>query len=165
MPDRPLSSQPWQGETIMRGAGILALAAGLLLLSGCGGGEATHESIVKDSIALLADQADIVATITDEASAEAARPELEALAERMKKLSQQATQLGEPPARIKLELEEAFRERVREPLARLQAELGRLEALKDDKIETLLRETLVKKAPEEAKKELGLPPAPASSEE
>jgi hypothetical protein len=58
---------------------IPAVLAVLVFASGCGD---SHESLTKDAIAILNETADVLSTIKDPASADAAKPKLKELGQR-----------------------------------------------------------------------------------
>jgi hypothetical protein len=79
----------------------------LVFLAGCGD---SHEALMKDQIAVIRDLNAVLANVKDAETARAAKPEIEALGNRMKKLEDRAKALGEPSADQKKALEEKYQD-------------------------------------------------------
>ena len=126
----------------MKHVGILIAVAGVLLVSGCGKGEPTHESVAEDMMDLLAKQVDIMEGITDAASAEAAKPKLDALLEELKELTEVAKKLGDPPKELEEELEKKYEPETKKLMERLMPVMMRLMA--DAEIQKVLEDTMTK---------------------
>ena len=71
----------------------LALAA--FALTSCGGKD-DHESLARQSITLMSETVDVLDGVTDKASAEAAKPKLEAIVVKIEDIKKRMTALGEP---------------------------------------------------------------------
>jgi hypothetical protein len=110
----------------MKLAGMVSLLAGFLLLAACNGGSPTHESVTKDMISMMEEQADILATITDEASFEAAKPKLDALKEKADTLKAATEKLGDPSKDVEEQLKKKYEPRVKEVSQKLMKEMQRL---------------------------------------
>lgn len=67
----------------------------LLFVVGCGG-KTNPESIAAETMATLKETSELLKTCTDEASAEAAKPKLMALSQKLKSLKKQSEDLGPP---------------------------------------------------------------------
>jgi hypothetical protein len=75
---------------------ISILACGCVLaLAGCSD---SHEKVMSDTVDVLSETNATLEGVTDKASAEAAKPKLEALSERMQALEARGEKLGEPSA-------------------------------------------------------------------
>jgi hypothetical protein len=73
----------------------------VLLIAACGGGLDTHEGVMDATIDGMNEIADVIKTVKDKKSAEAAKPKLEKLAARMKEVEAAASKLkGEPPPEV-----------------------------------------------------------------
>ncbi len=81
---------------------LVALGAAFLCY-GCGGD--SHESLNDETCDIFTEMTEIMATITDEASAKEAAPKIEALAVEFKDIVQREKSLGDPPDDVKRELE------------------------------------------------------------
>jgi PHP family Zn ribbon phosphoesterase len=68
-----------------------------LTLNGCES-KPTHDSVMRESIDKMKEMVDIFKGITDEASANAAKPKLKKLGEEMKAIKAKADKLGKPTA-------------------------------------------------------------------
>lgn len=81
-----------------------AFVLALLTLTACPGGD-THEKAAAESLTVMQDFTEVLAGVTDEASARAAKPELEKISKRMNEIQERMTKLGEPTAEQQQELE------------------------------------------------------------
>jgi hypothetical protein len=73
----------------------------LLLAAACGGGLDTHEGVMEAHIDVVNDMADVLKTIKDKSSAEAAKPKLEKLAQRGKEIETAMSKIeGEPDEKL-----------------------------------------------------------------
>jgi hypothetical protein len=82
----------------VRLCGWTALAAACLLLTtGCGD---SHEAITVDTIRTLEEYAQVLDSVRDEASAEAAVPRVTAIGEKFASLKRRAASMGEAPIEI-----------------------------------------------------------------
>jgi hypothetical protein len=73
-----------------------AMFALALSLGSCGGGGSDYESVMQDQVNVFNELNEILADITDQASAEAAKPKIEALGEEMKALQAKMSAMDEP---------------------------------------------------------------------
>jgi archaellum component FlaC len=70
-----------------------------LAAAGCGGGKIdSHDEAFDALMDNIGERTEIIKTVKDKRSAEAAKPKLEALNKRMKDIESQAEKLGDPPA-------------------------------------------------------------------
>ena len=106
----------------MKHAGMATLVAGLLILAACNGGSPTYESVTEDMISMMEEQADILATITDEASFEAAKPKLDALKEKADTLKAATEKLGDPSKDVEEQLKKKYEPRLKEVSQKLMKE-------------------------------------------
>jgi hypothetical protein len=72
---------------------VLASVLMLLVCSGCGD---SHEAVMNDQMSLTKDMLAIMQGIKDEASASAAKPKMQALAEKAKAIEERQKNLGKP---------------------------------------------------------------------
>jgi hypothetical protein len=110
----------------MKFAGIGFVVSLVLLTSGCGRGTPTHESLTQDMIGMMNEQADVLAAVKDEASANAAKPKLEALAEKAKAMKQAADKLGEPVKEVEEQLRKKFEPEMQKVAQRVMSEMMRI---------------------------------------
>lgn len=74
------------------------VAACLLFMTGCGD---SHEAITVDTIRTLEEYAQVLESVQDEASAEAAMPKVTAIGEQLATLRRRAARMGEAPQEIR----------------------------------------------------------------
>jgi len=106
---------------------VLILVAAVALpcsLSGCGGD--TRSSLMKQLVATVNEVADTLATIKDQASAEAAKPKLKALGERYRDIDKRGKALKEPTPEEKTALEKEYAEPLKSAYGRLLSEMLRV---------------------------------------
>lgn len=101
----------------------LALLLVLLLVTGCGD---SPESLTRDSIATLNEVADVLATVKDRRTADAARPTLRQLGERWRDLQKRAGAVKQPTAGESKALQERYRPEMEAAMKRYFAEVQRL---------------------------------------
>ena len=99
--------------------------ASLLGLSACVGGE-THESLAKESIAVMTDIGKTLAKVTDKASAEKQSGELKKLADKMDSLQKRMEELGPPSEEAGQALEKKLEEDMGAAMATMTSEMMRL---------------------------------------
>jgi hypothetical protein len=92
----------------------LALLAGLL--AGCGAGD-THDQIMADQLAGIKELNVILEGVTDEASAKAAAPQVDAWVGRMKGLKQRSEALAPPSPEEERVLKEKYEPQMKELMA------------------------------------------------
>lgn len=78
---------------MLRHSFFATIVFSLCLVTGCDKAP-THESIAEDSVSLMEEMAAILPTVKDEASANAAKPKLKALAEKAKALKAEEEKLS-----------------------------------------------------------------------
>jgi len=105
-----------------RFASVLACGFAMALV-GCGD---SHDKVTADSLDVISDMNDVLDGVNDKASAEAAKPELEALGERMQDIKARAEKLGEPSAEQKQALEEKYKERMGKEVGRIFGNMMRV---------------------------------------
>ncbi len=115
----------------MKLAEILSVGSVLLLCAGCGGSDATHDSLTQEMIACMNEQADLHTTITDEASAQEALPRLEELVKKNTELKLRADELGMPGPGGYDALREKYEAALVKAGDRIEKEMERIRALKD----------------------------------
>lgn len=124
-----------------RAFAVAGLAAVLAFAAGCDSGP-THESVTKDSLAAMEEMTTALKAVQDEASAAAAKPKLQAIGERMRKLKEQSDKLGKPSADADATIKKEYEPRMRKAMSDLLGETMRVgmdpklgAALKDINIE------------------------------
>jgi hypothetical protein len=98
-----------------------------LLLSGCTPDDA--ESLVKQTVAVMDETAQAMATIQDEPSAKAAVPRLQALARRRKLIEEKITTVKTPSQADQVELQKKYAARLSEVTVKLMQESVRVSAV------------------------------------
>jgi len=104
---------------------IAALMLSLLPLAGCGTSD-PYEQVTEDSLACMEEMVDVLATVKDKASAEAAKPKLEAVGERMKEIEKRMEELGKPDKAKQEALEKKYKERMTEIAGKMMQESMRV---------------------------------------
>jgi hypothetical protein len=87
-----------------------------MALAGCSD---SHDKVTADTLDIMADMNDVLDGVTDKASAEAAKPKLEAIGERMKDVKARADKLGEPSAEQQEQLKAKYEERMGKEMMRM----------------------------------------------
>ncbi|MFP4353831.1 MAG: hypothetical protein ACLFUJ_01815 [Phycisphaerae bacterium] len=108
----------------MKKFAILALAAGLVLT--VGGCSKDHEDVVEEQIELMNKTADVLATIKDKESAQAAKDDLEELGEKMKELKAEMDEMDEPSEEEEKALKEKYGKEREKALGRMMQEAMRI---------------------------------------
>ena len=116
---------------------LFALALPLLVTTSCGGGD-PHEAAAKDAYSAMSDFVEVLEGITDKASAEASKAELEKVGKRMNELEARMEELGEPTAEKMAAIEEKYD--MEELGGRLMTEMMRLAM--DSEIGPVLQEVM-----------------------
>jgi hypothetical protein len=98
-----------------------------LLLAGCTPDDA--ESLVKQTVAVMDETAQAMATIKDEPSAKAAVPRLQALARRRKLIEEKITTVKTPSQVDQVELQKKYAARLSEVTVKLMQESVRVSAV------------------------------------
>ena len=99
----------------------------LLVVAGCGGVVGTHEEAVDATLKAMKEVAEILGTVKDKASAEAAKPRLEAVAKRMGEIVEAVEELGEP--KDVAALEERMRKGLEPVSAAIEGYLERIQGV------------------------------------
>ena len=108
----------------------IGLAVSLVLLaSGCGRAMSAHESMMRELIAVGYETADVLATITDEASANAAKPKLIDLRDRKYGLRREIRELGPPPKDLEERFKDEFNAEDQKIYKRVKAETKRIKSI------------------------------------
>jgi hypothetical protein len=110
---------------------VTAVAVVALLRSpGQSGGKGpTHESVVKDMLGTVEQIIMVLTNVKDEASAQAARPELKKAGLRMQELRRQAREMKQPTREEKELLEKKYKNQFDEVLKKLRAESLRVKGI------------------------------------
>jgi hypothetical protein len=104
---------------------IAPLAATLMLaLAGCGSD--SHEKVVDDAIAAMQELVDVLKTVDDEESAEAAKAKVEKIAAKMKKIGERYEALGEPDEATTKAIEEEYNPKMERLVGELPAQMMKL---------------------------------------
>ena len=112
-----------------RSIALLGVLIPCFLVSGFGGD--SHESIRKETIKAMNEMCDILGSIKDKASAEAAKSKMEKLSERMQDLKKRADKLGEPSAEVKSALEKKYKAELEQVGQRFVKEVFRMATMED----------------------------------
>ena len=88
----------------MRKSSIAIIMLASFVLTGCGGDSA--ENVAKDMVANLNEMAGILTSVTDEASAKAAVPKIEAVREKMRECAKRAKAVGKVDAATETKINE-----------------------------------------------------------
>ncbi|MCI0456522.1 MAG: hypothetical protein L0Z62_06020 [Gemmataceae bacterium] len=88
-----------------------------------------HEEVVKDMLGTIEGILKVLATIQDEPSANAARPELKKAALRLQELRKRAADLKQPTKEEKQRLEKAYQGKMDEALKKLRGETIRVRGI------------------------------------
>jgi hypothetical protein len=103
-----------------------------LLAVGCASDDA--ESLVKQTITAMDETTQAMATVKDEASAQAAVPRLRALAERRKKIEEKMATAKAPPPAEQVELQKKYAARLSEATTGLLQEAMRVSTVPGGRI-------------------------------
>jgi len=104
---------------------MVALLVSLTPLVGCGPSD-PHERVTEDLMDGMEEITGVLATVTDKASAEAAKPKLEALGTRMEAIKKEMTEIGEPDKAREEALKEKYEERIKKITAGMVKEAKRV---------------------------------------
>jgi hypothetical protein len=99
---------------------------------------------MEDTVETLNEQAEIMATITDKASAEAAAEKLEALLGRMNEITRRADRLTEPRAEQKKALADAYVEKIQQAMQKIEEENQRITNLASADVNEVLEDIFKK---------------------
>jgi hypothetical protein len=123
----------------MRQIGLVSLAVLMLALVGCDS-KPTHESLAQEAIGKMNEMAGVLEGVTDEASAKAAKPKLQAIDASMKELKAKEEKLGKLSADEEKRLKEKYEPQMEEAMKKLIAQFGRLAT--DPKLASVLDEAM-----------------------
>jgi len=118
---------------------VLALAA--LVVCGCES-KPTHESVMKESIDKMKEFASILEGVTDESSAQAAKPKLQAIGAEMKELKAKSEKLGKLPPDEEKRLKAKYEPQVKELMPKLMSQMMRIGM--DPKLAPIIRDAMPK---------------------
>jgi len=108
----------------MRKLTVFVVAA--LVCMVVGGCKRDHEAVMKDSLACMNELVDALKNVKDEASAKAAASKIEAIAERMKKLKEEADKMPKPSTSEDQQLKEKYEKEMKQVQASLMSEAMRI---------------------------------------
>ena len=106
----------------------LALLAACCLLTSSGCGADSHDKIATEMISLAKQMNEKLSTIKDKQSAEAAKPELEALATEFKQVQEREKLLAQPSAEEQQALMQKYGQEMIQTRTQLMLTMGALEA-------------------------------------
>ena len=104
---------------------ITTLILSLMPLAGCGSSD-PHEKAMEEVIDSMEEMAEILATVTDKASAEVAKPKLEAINKRMEATKKHMDEIGKPDEAKEKAINEKYEERMKELAGKMQKEMMRV---------------------------------------
>lgn len=110
---------------------VLALALSLVAACSRGGGGDTAEMVFADMTANMQEMSAILASVTDEASAQAALPRIDAVRAKMRECAKRARAVPKPDAATEQRLNAASEAMQREIMPAVLAERQRLQARPD----------------------------------
>jgi hypothetical protein len=102
--------------------------ANIIVLAHAGGGS-PYEAVVKEMVTALDALGDVLATITDEPSAKAARPAVRKAAGQLEEVRKKAEDLKQPDKAEKDRIAKAYKDKLDRSLKRLLAEEARVKAI------------------------------------
>lgn len=103
---------------------LLAISAAILLtLSGCGD---SHDAVAREGVATLKELSKTLEGVKDEASAKAASPRLNELADRMERLKERSDKLGKPSKETEEALKQKYQSEMQAVLPSLMGSMMRL---------------------------------------
>ena len=89
-------------------------------------GGRSHEDVMDDMLATMDEISDVLAKVTDEASAKAAKPKLETLTARMQAIQKEANAMGKPDAATEEALQKKYEARLQQVMGRFMKEMMRV---------------------------------------
>jgi hypothetical protein len=104
---------------------IVALLMSLTAMIGCGPSD-PHERIMENMLGCMEEMTEILATVTDKATAEAAKPKLEALGTRMEAINKEMKEVGEPDKDKEEALKTKYEERMKKVMGGMMKESMRV---------------------------------------
>lgn len=105
---------------------LLVLMSAVVLcgvLSGCSD---KYESAMEDQIGYMKEMNSILASVKDDASAEAARPRIEAVVEKMNALAERMQKIGKPSKEREAELKKKYEAQLKEVTGELMGNMMKL---------------------------------------
>lgn len=116
---------------------VLALTAVLMLfvVAGCGD---SRESLAEESMSTMKDMVDTLETVKDEASAKAAKPKLQSIADKMKDIEKRQREIGMPNEKEMKELGAKYGKEMEEIQKKLMGQMMRIAF--DPKIQAQLQD-------------------------
>ncbi len=127
-------------------ARLAAIGAALALaacLAGCGGAS-SREPLIKDTLAILNEEADVLEKIHDRASAEAALPKLQGLVDRFLAVKAEMEKMPKPSTEVLKELEDRYEGERMNAMQRLQTSAMRIRRVVGGDAWNKLNETMSK---------------------
>jgi hypothetical protein len=110
-----------------------ALGAAILLLTGTAAlaqeGGSPHEAVVKEMIGIMERMTASLTGVKDDATAEAARPELKKAAEQFAAVRKKAEKLDQPTPEERKKITAAYQKKLAEVVARLKQEVARVQTV------------------------------------
>jgi len=110
----------------MRSLYVMALMWGLIALAGC---EKDHERVMTQTTARMKEALAVLQTVKDEATAKAAAPKLQGVAEDLKRLQQEMNHLGEADKKLKQRLSDTQGKEFIDTSRQIAAEIERVRKL------------------------------------
>ena len=114
---------------------VLTWLAALVVVAGCESAP-THDSVMESTVSAMEEMVAVCRTVQDEASANAAKPKLQALSGRLKGLREQADQLGKTSADKDAAIKTKYEARLLKAMGEFGEEAGRIG--RDPKLNTAL---------------------------
>ncbi|QOV90026.1 hypothetical protein [Humisphaera borealis] len=115
---------------------VIAFAVlSLALVVGCDRAP-THESVMEQQVTTMEDVAKLLTTVTDEASANSAKPKLKELSEKLKAVKAEADKIAKPTKEKEDELRKKYEERITKAMSAWLMEMGRIG--RDPKLRSVL---------------------------
>ena len=111
-------------------ARIAAVSAALSLaacLAGCGGDASSRESMIKDDLAILNEEADILEKIRDQATAETALPKLQKRVDRALTIKVEMEKMPKASREVMKELDDRYEGERMSAMQRLQTQAVRIQ--------------------------------------
>jgi hypothetical protein len=109
------------------------LSATVLLLAGAAAqaqpGGSPYEGVLKEMIGIMERMTATLAGVKDDATAEAARPELKKAAEQFAAVRKKAEKLDQPTPEDRKKIVAAYQKKMAEAVARLKQEVARVQAV------------------------------------
>ena len=122
---------------MLRNCLLAMMIVSLFLVTGCDRAP-THDSVMEDSVTAMEDVGKILATVKDEASANAAKPKLKELGEKMKTLKAEADKMAKPTTEQEAELKKKYEDRMTKAMGTLMTEGFRIAG--DPKLQGILKD-------------------------